>query len=231
MTARRIRTAVLALTLVTGCAWWGERSDTTKGAVYGTGGGAAAGAAIGAILGGGHGAAQGAAIGAAVGGLAGTGIGYYMDKQKKEMQAVLDRQDRLEQEGQTLHASLSSDVLFTSGSAQLQPGAQDKLGQVANVLDRYPRTQVEVVGHTDNVGNEQMNETLSERRARAVRDVLVQKGVDSARVVTRGAGEGRPVATNATPEGRAMNRRVELTVRPDDSFASQGGAPSAAEPH
>src|ERR671935_2013356 len=165
---------VLLLALVSGCAWWQERSRTTKGAVYGSGAGAATGAAIGGILGGGEGAWKGAAIGAAVGGLTGGGIGYYMDRQKKEMEQVLARQDRVEREGETLRIALASDVLFDSGSARLQPGAENKLRDIAGVLQKYPRTDIEVVGHTDSRGTEASNQTLSERRAASVREMLVR---------------------------------------------------------
>jgi outer membrane protein OmpA-like peptidoglycan-associated protein len=232
MRVRRNLTALAlgSTLLVAGCGWWEERGRTTKGAVYGTGAGAATGAAIGAILGGGEGAWKGAAVGAAVGGLAGTGIGYYMDRQAKDMQEVLSRQDRVEREGETLHVALSSDVLFDSGKASLQPGAQDKLVEVARVLNRYPRTSIEIVGHTDDRGGDASNQALSERRARAVRDVLVRDGVTAERITTRGAGESRPVATNSTPEGRSLNRRVEIVTRPDDSFAEQRGREAAPSP-
>ena len=172
----RLRVVAIVVTLAlggSGCAWWGERSRTTKGAVYGTGAGAAAGAAVGAILGGGEGAWKGAAVGAAIGGLSGTAVGYYLDKQKEEMEEVLARQDRVERDGETLRVALSSDVLFDSGSATLQPGAQDKLREVARVFMRYPRTRLEIVGHTDNRGTEGSNQTLSDRRAAAVRGALV----------------------------------------------------------
>jgi outer membrane protein OmpA-like peptidoglycan-associated protein len=221
---------VVAVSLVSGCGWWQERSKTTKGGVYGAGAGAAAGAAIGGILGGGEGAWKGAAIGAAVGGLTGGLVGHYMDNQEKEMRQVLDRQDRLEREGDTLRASLSSDVLFDSGSAKLQPGASDKLRQVADVLSHYPRTRVEIVGHTDSRGSEPSNEQLAQRRAQAVRDVLVHDGVDAARITARGAGESRPVATNDTTTGRAMNRRVEITVRPDEGLVAEGRERESAAP-
>src|SRR5262245_6247295 len=135
-----LATLLLVTLVLPGCAWWEERSGTTKGAVYGTGAGAAAGAAIGGILGGGEGAWKGAAVGAAVGALGGGLIGNYMDRQKREMEQVLANQDRIQREGDTLRASLSSDVLFESGSARLQPGADGKLLQIAEVLQRYPRT-------------------------------------------------------------------------------------------
>ncbi len=220
-----LRVVVIVVTLsfgVTGCAWWGERSRTTKGAVYGSGAGAAAGAAVGAILGGGEGAWKGAAVGAAIGGLSGTAIGYYLDKQKDEMQEVLERQDRVERDGETLRVALSSDVLFDSGSATLQPGAQDKLREVARVFMRYPRTRLEIIGHTDSRGSDASNQSLSDRRATAVRTALVSEGVEAGRIAVRGVGETRPVATNDTAEGRAQNRRVEILSRPDEGLAAEG---------
>ena len=230
MRGRQALAGLVALTLVTGCAWWEERSRTTKGAVYGTGAGAATGAAIGGILGGGEGAWKGAAIGAAVGGLSGGAIGYYMDRQKKEMEQVLARQDRVERDGDALRVALASDVLFDSGSARLQPGAEDKLREVAQVLDRYPRTRLEVIGHTDSRGSAASNEALSERRADAVRDALVRDGVSATRLTARGVGETRPVATNDTAEGRAMNRRVEIVSRPDEGLAAEGREGEHAAP-
>lgn len=234
MRGRRLAAATLVIALLPGCAWWQERNRTTKGAVYGTGAGAATGAAIGAILGGGEGAWKGAAIGAAVGGLSGTAIGYYQDKQKDEMEQVVSRQDRIERDGETLKVSLGSDTLFDSGKSTLYPGAEDKLREVAAVLNRYPRTSIEIVGHTDTRGGEVSNQSLSERRAAAVREVLVRDGVDPQRMSARGVGETRPIATNDTPEGRAKNRRVELITRPDESFAAeernrQGAPPPAPE--
>lgn len=221
---------IFALSLGTGCAAWEGQNRTVKGGVIGTGVGAATGAAVGAALGGGEGAWKGAAVGAAVGALAGTGIGYYMDKQAKEMEGVLARQDSLERRGETIHMSLASDILFTSGSSKLQPGGEDKLRQVAGILQRYPRTYVEVIGHTDSVGSETMNQELSENRARAVADLLASNGVAPGRIVTRGAGELRPIADNGTPDGRSRNRRVDLEIKPDDSFQTppQNGG---QEPH
>ena len=219
--------AALLVTIVPGCAWWGERSGTTKGAVYGTGAGAAAGAAIGAALGGGEGAWKGAAVGAAVGALGGGLIGNYMDRQKRDMEKVLANQDRIEREGDTLRASLSSDVLFESGSARLQPGADAEIAQIAEILKRQPGAFLEITGHTDNRGTERHNLDLSERRAATIRDGLVRNGVDASRLRTRGEGEHEPIATNDTATGRAANRRIDVTVRPGDGLArEQSGAPS-----
>jgi outer membrane protein OmpA-like peptidoglycan-associated protein len=231
--AQTAMATLVTVSLLTGCATWQEQNRTVKGGVYGAGAGAATGAAIGAILGGGEGAWKGAAIGAAVGGIGGSLIGNYMDKQAREMQSVLDRQDALERRGEEIYMSLASDILFTSGSAALAPGADDKLREVAGILQQYPRTMIEIVGHTDSVGAETSNQTLSERRAVSVKDALVRNGVSPARIVTRGAGELRPLADNSTPEGRARNRRVDLTIRPDNSFNQQSGQtpPAGAEPH
>lgn len=228
---KSVTAAVLSVALLAGCAAWEGQSRTVKGGVYGTAAGAATGAAIGGIVGGGKAAGKGAAIGAVVGLIGGSLIGNYMDRQAQQMQQVLDRQDRLERRGEEIYMSLSSDILFTSGSAALSPGAEDKLREVAGILQQYPRTMIEIVGHTDSIGSEASNQVLSERRATAVRDVLVRNGVSPARIVTRGAGEFRPLADNATPEGRARNRRVDLTIRPDGSFSESGGAPAGAEPH
>lgn len=214
---------VLAVSLMTGCATWQRQNRTVKGAAIGTGAGAATGAAIGGILGGGEGAWKGAAVGAAVGAVGGGLIGNYMDRQAREMEAVLARQDSLERRGDEMIMALSSDLVFTSGSARLQPGGEDKLQQVAGVLMRYPRTTVEITGHTDNVGTEAFNQDLSERRAASVSAALARYGVSPGRMLARGAGELRPLADNSTPEGRARNRRVDVLVRPDQSFASGGG--------
>lgn len=213
-----------------GCETYQRQSRTTKGAVIGTAGGAAVGSAIGAIADGGEGAWKGAAIGAAVGALGGGLIGNYMDKQAEEMQAVLSEQDRIRREQETLHVTLGSDVLFDSGSSTLQPGARDKLAEVADVLTQYPRTIITVTGHTDSRGAEDMNQELSLSRARAVADQLASSGVSSSRISIRGEGEARPMATNETREGRQLNRRVELVIKPDSGLQAEAGQAAGEEP-
>lgn len=219
---------VLTAMLLCACSAWQQQSRTTKGAVIGTGTGAAAGSAIGAIVGGGEGAWKGAAIGAVVGGLAGGAIGNYMDRQAREMQAVVAEQDRIRREQERIEVAMASDVMFESGKAYLQPGARDKLRQFAGVLNRYPRTNIEVVGHTDSRGSEESNYELSRQRALAVADELVRNGVAESRIQVRGEGESRPIASNETPEGRAMNRRVEINVMPDEGLRRE--AAGAEEP-
>jgi outer membrane protein OmpA-like peptidoglycan-associated protein len=105
-----------------------------------------------------------------------------------------------------------SDVLFDTGKYSLKPGAREKLAKVAGILLAYPGLNIEVGGYTDNVGGDEMNQTLSENRARSVRDYLVQQGVPTNSVTARGFGNTLPVATNDNSAGRQQNRRVELLV-------------------
>ncbi len=105
-----------------------------------------------------------------------------------------------------------SDVLFDTGKYSLKPGAREKLAKVAGILLAYPGLNIEVGGYTDNVGGDQMNQTLSENRASSVRDYLVQQGVASDSVTAKGFGNSLAVATNDNAAGRQQNRRVELLV-------------------
>jgi outer membrane protein OmpA-like peptidoglycan-associated protein len=236
--AKRVTTLTALALVLSSCSAWESQSRTTKGAVYGAGAGAAAGSAIGAIAGGGEGAWKGAAIGAAVGALGGGLLGNYMDKQAAEMEAVVAEQDRVRREQDKIYVSLGSDVLFESGKATLQPGARAKLQELAGVMQRYPQTTVTIVGHTDSRGSDAVNDRLSKERAQVVADELSSYGVSPSRIVTRGAGDAQPIASNATPEGRQQNRRVDITVAPDESLQAeaqrQGGTTGDApveEPH
>ncbi len=218
------------LVSMTGCAAYEAAPRTVKGAGVGAAAGAATGAAIGAIVGGGEGAGKGAAIGAVVGLIGGGLIGNYLDQQAKEMQAILAEQDRLRRAQDRLELALSSDILFASGSASLQPGARDKIRQLASVLNRYPRTTVQVIGHTDSRGSEESNLELSRRRAQSVAEELVSAGVSPSRITTFGRGESSPIASNDTPEGRAQNRRVEIIVEPDEGLRREQGSSGTEEP-
>ena len=228
MSSRMQRAAAVAAcaVMLSSCATWEQQNRTTKGAVYGTAAGAAAGSAIGAIAGGGSGAWKGAAIGAAVGAIGGGLMGHYMDNQAEEMQGVIDQNDRLRKESETIYLSLGSDVLFDSGKATLQPGARTKLRELAGILDKYPRTVVTITGNTDSRGSDELNDRLSKERAQAVADELVANGVAPARIATFGAGASNPVATNATPEGRQQNRRVDVVVKPDEGLRQESAQPA-----
>ena len=116
------------------------------------------------------------------------------------------------------------DVLFEFGKAQLLPTAGPRLDQLADFLRQYPDRKLLIEGHTDSVGSTSANQTLSERRAQAVQQALTMRGVDPSRITTRGYGKAFPVASNGTPEGRALNRRVEVVIADDKgTLRSRGG--------
>jgi outer membrane protein OmpA-like peptidoglycan-associated protein len=217
----RIASAVIASVTAASllaCAETGSVLDTKtkKGAAIGTLAGAAAGAAIGGKK---H-RAGGALIGAATGAVAGGLIGNYMDKQAQELDAIpgadVTRGD------DALMVNFQGGLLFDSGKSNLQPGAFDRLSQLARTLNTYPKSQVKITGHTDGQGDDSFNQRLSEERADSVRQYLAHEGVSSSRLSAYGMGETRPLATNSTEAGRQQNRRVEIEIRPD-AEVMQGG--------
>ncbi len=185
--------------------------------MVGTGLGAAAGAGLGQAIGGDTEATLlGAGIGAVVGGLAGGGIGRYMDNQEQALRQefAASEQVNVQRNANLLAVTFKSDLLYDVDSAALKPGAYPEIQRVAEVLNQYPQTRITVAGHTDSTGSEQYNQQLSERRAQNVKDALVQSGVQASRITTVGYGEAQPVASNYTPEGRQLNRRVVITIAP-----------------
>jgi outer membrane protein OmpA-like peptidoglycan-associated protein len=185
-----------------------------------TGQGAAIGAGIGAVLGGtvksGDDRLKNAAVGAAIGGALGAAIGNGLDKQAAELQQDFGNSEiDVINTGNELIVRMPQDILFAIDSATVQSGLQSDLGVLAGSLNRYPDTTVEIVGHTDNTGGAAYNQDLSTRRAQAVAGILINSGVSPQRLRTFGAGEDRPLASNLTPEGRAQNRRVDITIRPN----------------
>jgi outer membrane protein OmpA-like peptidoglycan-associated protein len=207
--------ALAALLVASGCQTnTGTALDkkTTQGAVLG----ALAGAAAGRAIGGHDNAAAGILIGAAAGGLTGGLIGNYLDRQQQELDAIPDA--TVQRREDTLILSFPGDVVFDSGSATLSAGAYERLRTVADSLRQYPDTDLVVKGHTDSVGSDSFNLDLSEQRAESVRKFLVAEGVSAYRITAIGFGEQFPLATNASPEGRAQNRRVEIEIRPNQEL-------------
>ncbi|HWQ39569.1 MAG TPA: OmpA family protein [Burkholderiales bacterium] len=210
--------ALSGMLLAAGCQtvdpYTGEQkvSNTAKGA----GIGAAAGAVIGAISGDdARERRRRALLGAGVGALAGGAVGAYMDKQEAELRKELQGTGvSVTRNGENITLNMPSNITFRTGSADLDSRFFKVLDSVALVLKKYEKTIVEVAGHTDSVGSEQTNQTLSERRANTVAQYLVGRGIKQERMIVIGAGETRPVASNDTQEGRALNRRVELTLMP-----------------
>jgi outer membrane protein OmpA-like peptidoglycan-associated protein len=198
-------------------------NNTTKGTAIGVGGGAAAGAAIGKAAGN---TALGAIIGAAVGGAAGAIIGKKMDKQKKELEQVLPEDatvEVVETEGEApaLKITFDSGILFATNSSAVSDASKSALRDFSVNLDKNPDTDLKIVGHTDNTGKVDYNQTLSEKRAKSVYDYLLQQGVSSKRMIYEGKGIHEPVADNSTVEGRAKNRRVEILIRANEKMIQE----------
>lgn len=193
-------------------------TGTQKGAVIGAG----AGAAVGGVIGKNNGStARGAIIGAAVGGVAGAIIGRQMDRQAKELEqnipgAVVERV------GEGIQVTFASGLLYDFDSDRIKPDAASNLRNLAQSLNQYPNSELLIVGHTDDVGSDTYNQSLSQRRAQAAAQYLAAQGVASARLRTAGLGESEPVAPNADEAGRMKNRRVEVAI-----FANQALRTSA----
>lgn len=207
---RKVVLSVLLSACLAGCAtnpYTGE-SQVSKSA-WGTGIGAAAGAGIGALAGG----KKGALIGAGIGAVAGLGGGAYMDIQASRLREELQGTGvQVAQEGGRVYLIMPGNVTFDTNEATIRTGFQPVLNSVAKVINEYDKTMVEIIGYTDNTGSVATNNALSLRRANAVSNYLRLQGVDGNRIVTDGLGSQKPIASNATAQGRAQNRRVEITL-------------------
>ncbi|MDP1573183.1 MAG: OmpA family protein [Pseudomonadota bacterium] len=193
-----------------------DLSKTQTGAIIGT----VSGAALGAIIN--HkNRGKGALIGAVGGGLAGTGVGYYMDKQAKDLQLQLQPEIQRGEisvekraSDNTLLVSMTASTGFDTDSTVLKPGYTPTLNKIARVLKQYGKTTVTVIGHTDSIGTHADNQILSENRAQSVMDYFASQNVNPLRLESYGRGETEPRADNSTEAGRQLNRRVELWILP-----------------
>jgi outer membrane protein OmpA-like peptidoglycan-associated protein len=154
-------------------------------------------------------------VGAGIGALAGAGVGAYMDKQERDLRARTAGTDiDVIRDGDNLVLNMPSGITFATDQSTIQPQYRPTLDTVAQTLADYSQTYIDVYGHTDSDGSEMYNQGLSERRAASVAAYLETRGVNSARIATRGFGETQPVASNATADGKAANRRVEIKIVP-----------------
>lgn len=185
-----------------------QKQGTAVGAGVGAGVGAVLGQAIGRDT---QSTLIGAGIGAALGGLAGNQVGRYMDNQEQALRNAMASSEAssIRRSEDVLVATFKGETFFDHDSAMLLPGGYTEISRIGRVLNQYNQTQIEVGGHTDSTGPEQYNQQLSMRRADAVKNAMVQQGVDPARIATYGYGESRPISSNP-----AMNRRVEITIIP-----------------
>ena len=217
MVNRFLKVAVVAAAVfaVAGCETvnpYTQETQTSK-AAKGAGIGAAAGAVVGLLTKGDK--LQNALIGAGVGALAGGGVGYYMDVQEKKLRdRMAGTGVTVTRMGDNITLNMPSNITFALNSADLNQQFFNALDGVSMVLKEYDKTVIEVAGHTDSSGSDQYNQALSERRAQAVAGYLGSHGVKTQRLITIGAGEAHPVASNDTEQGRSQNRRVELTIVP-----------------
>jgi len=206
---KTIRHLTLVLALIglfsAGCK---SMNKSQKGAVIGAAGGGAIGGVIGRALGN---TAMGAIIGATVGGVTGAVIGRKMDQQAEEMKKVLGDAE-VKRVGEGIVIEFRDKVLFGFDRADLTAQAKTNLDKLTNILQKYPDTNIEVLGHTDSKGTDNYNQSLSERRASSVSTYIRTQGVSSSRLSTRGLGESDPKTSNDTEVGRTENRRVEFVI-------------------
>ncbi len=180
--------------------------------------GATAGAAVGGVIGNQTGStARGAIIGAVVGGAAGAIIGHQMDQQAKELSQSI-KGATVERVGEGIQVTFASGLLFAFDSDSILPNAGTNLRELAASLQKYPDSQLLIVGHTDNVGDASYNQRLSERRANSAAQYLAAQNVARTRLQTSGKGESEPVTTNDTDAGRSQNRRVEVAIYASEAY-------------
>jgi outer membrane protein OmpA-like peptidoglycan-associated protein len=192
------------------------REEKTSNAAKGAAIGAAAGAAVGLITGDDSAERKKRAlILAGVGAVAGGSVGAYMDQQELKLRKELEATGvSVTRDGDNITLNMPGNVTFAVDSSDISAGFYDVLNSVAKVLNEFDKTFIEVAGHTDSSGSEQYNQQLSERRAASVSAYLRTREVSADRMITIGAGETLPIASNATAEGRQANRRVEITIVP-----------------
>jgi len=214
-----VAAAAAVTLLLAGCATddLGQRRPMTE-TEKGVGIGAVTGAAIGALVT--DKSAKGAAIGAVGGAIVGGLVGNYMEQQRRDFQRVLADEIaagviRLETlPDDRLLVGMTSETAFDVDSDRIKPGFYSTMDKIAGVVNKYGKTQLSIAGHTDSTGSAAHNQRLSERRAGSVQNHLLSANVHPARLSAYGFGQTQPLVSNATPEGRRLNRRVDITIIP-----------------
>lgn len=202
---RRICALLAAGLTLSSCA---SLSKKEQGAVIGAG----AGGVIGGVIGNNTGStARGAVIGAVIGGAAGAIIGHQMDQQAKELQQNIPGAT-VTRIGEGIVVTFASGLLYDVDSDAVRSEAAANLRSLANSLDKYPETDLMIVGHTDSTGTSEYNQALSQRRSSSAGNYLVSQGVNAVRLQTSGRGESEPIASNDSDAGRQANRRVEVAI-------------------
>ncbi|CBA34379.1 OmpA family lipoprotein [Cronobacter turicensis] len=208
-----IVSGALALSGCTTNPYTGEREAGKSG--IGAGIGSLVGAGVGVLSSSKKDRGKGALIGAAAGAALGGGVGYYMDVQEAKLRQKMQGTGvSVTRSGDNIILNMPNNVTFDSSQANLKPAGANTLTGVAMVLKEYPKTAVNVVGYTDSTGGQALNMKLSQQRAESVASALITQGVAANRIRTSGMGPANPVASNSTEEGKAQNRRVEITLSP-----------------
>ena len=213
----RLLIAASTAVLLAGCAsqnpYDNQPPSSNKTATYG-GLGALAGAAAGALINHDN-RGKGALIGAAIGGASGAGYGYYADKQEAALrQSMQGTGVEVQRQGDQIKLIMPGNITFATDSSEIVSNFYAPLNNLASSFKQFNQNSIEIVGFTDSTGSRQYNMDLSQRRAQSVATYLTAQGVDGTRLSTRGAGPDQPIASNATADGRAQNRRVEVNLRP-----------------
>jgi outer membrane protein OmpA-like peptidoglycan-associated protein len=204
---------VSACSLLVASSFVGGCDTAGKNTGIGAAAGAAGGAVLGAVVGGKKNRGKAAAIGAVIGAGIGGTVGLRMDKQAKELAKIAETK----RTDQGLITKLKSDILFDTGKAELKPAAVSNLGEMAQIMKKYPENVLTIKGYTDSTGSFEVNQRLSEQRANAVRGQLIGGGIPANTIEIVGMGPEAPIADNTSPAGRAQNRRVEIEITVDES--------------
>ncbi|WP_026841405.1 OmpA family protein [Citrifermentans bremense] len=205
--------------LATGCATNPDGSYEFKRTGIGALGGAALGAGAGALLGGKSHRGRNAAIGGLTGAVVGGAVGQYMDRQAVALKKSMPEAEVV-RDGDKVYVALPSGILFDLGKDALKPEAKDALSRAAGTL-KDSQTTITIEGHTDSTGSNAVNQPLSERRANRVRDYLVSQGVPGAKMAAIGYGSSHPAVPNDSDANRALNRRVQIELTPNEKLKAQ----------
>ncbi len=223
---------MLAISILSvGCDATRKTSNQNKGVAVGAVGGAVIGGIIGNNVGNKKNTALGAILGAAVGGVAGGIIGNKMDKQAQKIETEIPGA-KVERVGEGINVTFDENnpdgskagVYFATNKSDITPNSQLAIDKLVKIFTEYPETNILVEGHTDNVGADAYNMTLSEKRANAVGSALKKSGLAPGRLTVKWYGESQPKADNATAEGRALNRRVEFSITANEKMKADAKA-------
>jgi len=221
--------AFVASITLSSCEATKNANNTQKGVAIGAASGAVIGGILGNNLGKGGNTALGAIIGGVVGGAAGGVIGNNMDKQAQKIDQALPGAD-VERVGEGIKITLGENsVNFDLGKSTLTSTAKTNLDKLVPVFNEYPDTDIQIVGHTDSSGSDELNQKLSEQRAASVKTYLSGKGIKAGRIVTAGRGETEPIADNATKDGMAKNRRVEFAITANEKMKADAQKEAAKQ--